>query len=303
MFAVIDFETTNRVEDRRATEIAVAVLDKSFKVTAKYESIINPQTKVYQESLGYSRLTQIEIDSAPTFSQLWPAIAPLLSGNLLVMHKADFDRGVLANEFKAMELDEDLPPAICTLKNSQRILPGRPKSGGYMLENLAKHLGFPSSDAHQAMEDVDMTIQLFEHLFELDEELRRTCKILLEDVVQYKVEGEAFDPTPRVRHIPGGKSTEDLKRIAQEILENDRVQDLSEVCRTGTLEDREAFENALQQIHFSLQEAEPRKGTAFLVVGSKAGKRKVDKALSFRRPVLTEAEALIVIGLIKTISH
>jgi len=38
---------------------------------------------------------------------------------------------------------------------------------------------------------------------------------------------------------------------------------------------------------------------AFLVVGSKAGKRKVDKALAYGRPVLTEAEAIAVIALLK----
>jgi DNA polymerase III epsilon subunit-like protein len=303
MFAVIDFETTNRVEDRRATEIAIAVLDKSFKVIGKYESIINPETKVYQESLGYSRLTQIEIDSAPTFGQLWPSIAPMLSGNLLVMHKADFDRGVLANEFNVMGLDEELPPAICTLKNSRRILPGRTKTGGYTLENLATYLDFPFSDAHQAMVDVDMTRRLFEHLFGIDEELRRTCQILLEDVVQYEVVGEAVDPAPRIRHVPGGKSYEDLEGIAREIINNDKVQGLSEVCRTGTLDDRDAFEAALREIHFSLKDAEPRKGSAFLVVGSKAGKRKVDKALSFSRPVLTEQEALSVIGFMISMAH
>ena len=299
MYTVIDFETTNRIETRRATEIAIAVLDRKFEVLYSYQSIVNPETKVYLESLGYSRLTQIEIDSAPTFAQLWPAIAPLLSGNILVMHNSDFDRGVLSNEFDAMGFDEELPPVICTLRNSKRILPDRTKSGGYTLENLAKYLGFPSSDAHQAMVDVEMTANLFEHLFRIDEELQRTCKILSEDVIQYQAVGEAFDPYPRIRHNPGGKSKKELQDIAHEILKNDAVQELSEVCRTGTLEDRDGFEVALQGIHFVLQDAEPRKDTAFLVVGSKAGKRKIDKALAYGRPVLTEAEAISVMALLK----
>ena len=300
MFAVIDFETTNRVEDRRATEVAIAVLDEKFRVKAKFESIINPETKVYQESLGYSRLTQVEIDSAPTFEQLWPAMAPLLSGNLLVMHNSDFDRGVLSNEFAAMQLDLDLPPAICTLKSAQRILPGRPKAGGYKLENLAKDIGFESPDSHQAMVDVEMTGKLFQHLYNLDAELRRQCEILSEDVVQCASSKEALAPTPRIRHVAGGKSDGELKSIAQEIIENDRVQDLSEVCRTGTLEDRYAFEVALHDIYFTLTDAEPRKGTAFIVQGAKAGKRKIDKALAFGRPVLTEAEGLKVLQMIKS---
>jgi DNA polymerase-3 subunit epsilon len=299
MFAVIDFETTNRVADRRATEVAIAVLNSDLEVVTKYESIVNPQTMVYRDSLGYSRLTQREIDSAPTFAQLWPAIAPLLSGNLLVMHNSDFDRGVLANEFEAMGMDDMLPPAVCTYKNAKRIISGRPKSGGYTLENLAFAIGLPASDAHQAMVDVDMTTGLFRHLHVADAELRRTCTILLEEVADYRATGKAARATPRVRYRAGGKSDADLQSIVAEIGSNDKVLDLSEVCRTGTLEDQEAVEVRLNEIGFALQEAEPRKSTAFLIQGSKAGKRKVDKALSFGRPVLTESEALAVIGMLK----
>jgi DNA polymerase-3 subunit epsilon len=301
MYAVIDFETTNRVEDRRATEVAIGVLDSNFKLVSKFESVVNPKTKVYQESLGYARLTLREINEAPTFEQLWPTIAKLLSGNLLVMHSSDFDRGVLANEFDSMGLDGSLPPAVCTLKNSQRILPGRKKSGGYSLENLASDLGFGSPSAHQAMDDVLMTAKLFEYLYKQDVDLQKTCKILLEDAVEYEVTGVASEAAPRVRHQAGGKNEAELESIAQEILENDDVQELSEVCRTGTLQDRDAFEAALESIYFVLMEAEPRKGTAFLVQGAKAGARKVEKALSYGRPVLTEEEALRVIELIKEI--
>jgi DNA polymerase-3 subunit epsilon len=92
MFAVIDFETTGLGEDRRATEVAIAVLNEKFEIVDRFNSIVNPKVPVYKKSLGYSRLTQLEIDSAPTFAQLWPAIATLLSGNLVVMHNKNFDR-------------------------------------------------------------------------------------------------------------------------------------------------------------------------------------------------------------------
>jgi DNA polymerase-3 subunit epsilon len=302
MFAVIDFETTGLGEDRRATEVAIAVLNEKFEIVDRFNSIVNPKVPVYKKSLGYSRLTQLEIDSAPTFAQLWPAIATLLSGNLVVMHNKNFDRGVLANEFDAMGLEDELPTPICTLNGAQRIMPGRPK-GGYELKNLAKDLGSPSSDAHQAMADVEMTAIVFQHLFSVDSQLRRECEILLEDVVSYEAVGEAFDASPRVRHRSGGKSDAELMRIAREIVENEKVQNLSEVCKTGTLEDQRSLEVALGEIHFILQAAETTKFTAFLVQGSEAGQRKVAKALRYGRPVLTEEEAFCVIGHIKDGSY
>jgi DNA polymerase-3 subunit epsilon len=151
MYAVIDFETTNRAENRRATEVAIAVLGQDFEVLETFESVINPQTAAYRESLGYSRLTQKELDAAPAFEQLWPQVSNLLSGNIMVMHNADFDRKVLENEFQAMGADSDLPPFVCTLKSAQRSIKGRPKTGGYTLSSLALDLGFAEEDAHQAL--------------------------------------------------------------------------------------------------------------------------------------------------------
>ena len=47
MYAVIDFETTSLGEARRATEIAIAVLNEKFEIVDRFNSIVNPKVPVY----------------------------------------------------------------------------------------------------------------------------------------------------------------------------------------------------------------------------------------------------------------
>lgn len=299
MFAVIDFETTNLTEFRRATEVAIEVLDRDFQVVTRFESLVNPETEVYRESLGYSRLTIGEIESAPTFRDIWPEVSRLLSGNVLVMHNVEFDRQVLRNEFRQMDLQESLPPCICTLQAAKRTLSGRPKQGGYSLSRLAADLGLDASDAHRASADVRMTAELFRFLYSEDRELRLMCQALGDQVVVFPSNGHVAVSKPRERFVSGGADRSTLERTAKEIIANPKVMLLGEVCRTGELADQENVIKALLEIGFTLRDSETRKSSAFLIQGAKAGKRKVDKAVHYGRPVLSEQEALTVIDLIQ----
>ena len=298
MFAVIDFETTSRAADRRATEVAIAVLDSELHVVREFESLVKPGSTAYRHSLGYSRLTLKELELAPTFAEIWPTIALLLSGNILVMHNSQFDSKVLANEFEAMELDLCLPPSVCTLTAAKRVLAGRPGQGAYKLENLAADFGFESPDSHQAMVDVRMTIELFRGLLKRDRELKVSCEVLVDDVVEYVPTYLAKQSVPRIRFQATSEGDSELSKMALEISRNVRVQEIRQVCLTGSLLDRPGIERELAKAGFSLVDAETTKGTAFLIQGAKAGKRKVDKALNFGRPVLTEQDAFSLAALL-----
>ena len=116
MFAVVDFETTDITQDRRAMEIGIVILDENFIEVEAYESVINPQRTAGKRSLSHAGMVQKELDAAPTFSELWPGIARLISGKYLVMHNDSFDRQVFFNEFEAMGENLSLSPSICTLK-------------------------------------------------------------------------------------------------------------------------------------------------------------------------------------------
>jgi DNA polymerase-3 subunit epsilon len=298
MYAVIDFETTNLKEDRRATEVAIAVLDSELNVILEFESLVKPVKAVYRHSLGYSRLTLKELEQAPTFAEIWPTIASLVSGKILVMHNSQFDSQVLSNELAAMSLEVELPPTVCTLIAARRVLPGRSGEGPYKLENLAEEFGFDSPDSHQAMVDVRMTIELFKALLDRDRELKLICEVLVEDVVEYASAYSAKSPVPRVRFHAESESESGLEQMASEISRNVKVQETRQVCLTGSLLDRPGIERELAKAGFALVDAETTKGTAFLIQGAKAGKRKVDKALNYGRPVLTEQDAFSLTALL-----
>jgi DNA polymerase III epsilon subunit-like protein len=301
MYAVIDFETTNLTDSRRATEVAIAVLDTHLNVLSTYESLVNPQEPVFRESLGHSRLTKREIEAAPIFSEIWPDIAKLLSGNVLVMHNSDFDRRVLENEFAAMGLGAPLPPSVCTLRSAQRVLKGRTRKGAYSLSALASELGFEVRDAHRASADVEMTAHLLRFLIAEDRELRLLSEAMFGETASFEALGLAVSSVPRSRFVAEEADYATLLAIAHEIAGNPKVCELREVCRTGDLLDQNAVEEALCAIGFTLQDRETRKSSAFLIQGANAGKRKVDKALHYARPVITESDALGVIRLLNAL--
>jgi DNA polymerase-3 subunit epsilon len=299
MFAVIDFETTDVTDSRRATEVGIVILDSDLKEVAVYESLVNPERKAFRGSLGHSLLVQSELDAAPTFEQLWPAIAELISGKFLVMHNEDFDKGVLLNELDAMGLNRKIGPSLCTMKAAGRVFPERKAKGERELSTLIEFLGLPAGTAHQALADARMTAELFRHIFPLDREMQSTVQVLADDLVEYEVIGKAFEPVTRKRISVGGVSDEELRKIAEEIEGNTKVLLASHACRTGSLADQPAFEEALASIGFTLEDKETTASTAFLVHGSKAGVRKVNKAKDYGRPVLSEDDALRLIELLK----
>lgn len=289
---MIDFETTGLDLGALATEVAIATFDRNFKVVDRYESIVNPLKPIAQLSLGYARLTKSEIAAAPVFADLWPAISKLLSGRLLVMHNAKFDKAVLRNELSRVGYEGAPPATVCTLVASKRVFPAL-KS--HQLSDVATHLGIELPDAHSAMVDVDMTAKLFAHLHRIDAAFRRECGFLAEDAVHFAVNRPAKQPAPRQRFVSGLLDERQLTEIVQEISRNALVKTRREVCRTGDLAMREEIESTLDAIGFTLEDKEPTKGTAFLIQGAKAGQRKVAKAQHYGRPVLDESEALQVV--------
>lgn len=144
-----------------------------------------------------------------------------------------------------------------------------------------------------------MTAELFRHIYPLDNELQRTVKVLDDELVSYQVIGDAFDPKPRQRITVGALTDSNLKSIASEIRGNRRVMNSGHACRTGALVDQPAFEDALASAGFVLEDKETTVSTAFLVHGSKAGVRKVNKARDYGLPILSEEDALRLITFLK----
>lgn len=304
MFAVLDFETSGLDAKARATEIGIVLMNKDLEIDETFHSVLRPPVEVNQYSLGYTRLQRKELDSAPTFINLWPQISGLLSGRIIVAHGSDFDLAILGRELADLGQDHEFP-SLCTLKLVRRLQRSGPESNE--LEKVCERLGIPLLNPHEALQDAIATAALLKHIFEVSKMSSKGAVSSLEtkivelekQVVHLPTLASTFSPQHRIPAATGVASGNQLLEIAKEIVANGKVKRHRLVVKTGILDKGESeLELQLERVGLHLKETPTTEGTAFLVVGKKAGKSKAEKARSYGRPVISEDDAYLLIDLL-----
>jgi DNA polymerase-3 subunit epsilon len=156
-FAVIDVETTGLdVEDGRIVEVGVVVLGPTGSEAGSFSTLVHPgrdpgPTHVHG-------ITGAMLVGAPTFGQVLPCLAGLLSGRVVVGHNVDrFDLAFLRAEF--LRAGSDMPPVedlvtVDTLEVAQRHLG---LQGRARLVDCCGRYGLEWADHHSALGDARVT--------------------------------------------------------------------------------------------------------------------------------------------------
>ena len=164
MYAVIDLETTGgRFSEEGITEIAIYRYD-GHQVVDRLVSLVNPQRPI---DPYVSRLTGINnkmLRRAPRFYEIAKRIIEITDGCAIVAHNADFDYRMLRQEFARLGYIFERN-TICTVKESQRLIPGLES---YSLGKLCRSLGIPLASRHRAFGDAEATLLLLQVLLEKD---------------------------------------------------------------------------------------------------------------------------------------
>ena len=121
-FIAFDVETPNRYNCRMSA-IGISVIEDGAIVDEFY-SLVNPEAAFDDFN---TRLTGIDanmVKDAPTFSELWEEIGPMMSDGLLVAHNATFDMGVLKKCLHAYGIRwKPSATYLCTVQMGRRLLP------------------------------------------------------------------------------------------------------------------------------------------------------------------------------------
>jgi len=165
---VLDTETTGLHvgEGHRITEIGAVRLEK-WQPVAQISQLVNPQRPISAQSQKVSGISPQDVANQPIFAEIYPQLAPLLDGALLVAHKAVFDATFIGLE---VSLTQGFPPKpnhlplanpwLCTLKLAQKYF----HFGFNNLGNLARQLGVNIGKAHRALNDARATAEVLRHL-------------------------------------------------------------------------------------------------------------------------------------------
>ena len=147
-FAVFDVETPNASNDRMSA-IGITIVEDR-RVVDSFASLVNPETYFHPFNIALTGITPEAAEKAPTFSQLWPSIGPLINDGLLIAHNAPFDMSVLAKCLRAYCIDERrYLRYACTVRMGRRMQPNLPD---HRLDTLCTYWDIPL-DHHRADSD------------------------------------------------------------------------------------------------------------------------------------------------------
>ena len=163
-YVVLDTETTGTLKADRIVEIALVAF-KGDEVIEEWSTLINPQRDVGKTNIH--GITASMVSSAPIFADVVNDIFRIINNRVLVAHNLGFDARMLIQEFNRANTQGDIGKGFCTMAAARRLLPSDKSS----LSDACNEFGINIIDAHSALGDCKMTMELFNHLSEDEQEI------------------------------------------------------------------------------------------------------------------------------------
>lgn len=154
-FVAIDFETANEKRDS-ACAIGITTVCNGRIVDSYSHLIRPPELRFSPWNSRIHGLTESDVEDAPTFAELWPAISSIIENKFLVAHNASFDISVLRHSLHAVSIPVPRLMYICSVHLARSVWPGFPS---HSLGYLAELLGISLSH-HDACSDSRATAEI-----------------------------------------------------------------------------------------------------------------------------------------------
>ncbi|WP_322486920.1 helicase C-terminal domain-containing protein [Chloroflexus sp.] len=158
IYVAIDVETTGLQSGLDEIIEVAAVTFRGREILDRFERLVRPRQSV---PLKITRLTRIDpaaLVKAPRFNEIGAELARFIGNRPIVGHSIGFDLTMLRAQ--GMSFNQ---PVYDTFDLATLLLP---QATSYKLSALAARLGIPHPDAHRALNDAEVTAQLFAELTE-----------------------------------------------------------------------------------------------------------------------------------------
>lgn len=163
-YIVLDIETTWLSRHKhQITEIAAIKYDGK-KIIDKYQTLINPQRNIPSWITRLTWITNEMVADAPIISEILPDFLNFIQDHILVAHNSSFDYWFLSENIYKHQKFWLENPVICTRKLSSRLIPELPRKN---LGTICEHFGLINNQAHRAMWDTTVTVEIFKNLLKL----------------------------------------------------------------------------------------------------------------------------------------
>ncbi|WP_298401593.1 helicase C-terminal domain-containing protein [uncultured Chloroflexus sp.] len=158
IYVAIDVETTGLQSGLDEIIEVAAVTFRGREILDRFERLVRPRQSV---PLKITRLTGIDpvaLAKAPRFNEIGAELARFIGNRPIVGHSISFDLTMLRAQ--GMNFNQ---PVYDTFDLATLLFP---QATSYKLSALAARLGIPHPDAHRALNDAEVTAQLFAKLTE-----------------------------------------------------------------------------------------------------------------------------------------
>lgn len=161
--AAIDFETTGlSPETDRVIEIGIACYEQGQQTDLK-NWLVNPGIPVPEEARSVHKISDQELQGAPSFGEVFGQVCEVLSRRLPLSYNADFDRGFLLAEHRRLgsaalsmpELPPALRPKVTWLDPLVWVRELHRDQKGKKLADACARLGISLQNAHRAAGDAE----------------------------------------------------------------------------------------------------------------------------------------------------
>ncbi|MBV8932690.1 MAG: DEDD exonuclease domain-containing protein [Kutzneria sp.] len=164
-FVVVDLETTGGRADSDAITEVGAVKVRDGELLGEFATLVNPSRDIPREVVHLTGITAAMVSSAPTITQVLPALLEFMSGAVLVAHNAGFDIGFLRAACARHGYTWPKPRVVCTVRLARRVLT-RQEAPSCRLSALSLLLGTARTPTHRALDDARATVDVLHALLE-----------------------------------------------------------------------------------------------------------------------------------------
>jgi DNA polymerase III subunit epsilon len=149
-FAFLDFETTGLSPwfGDRICEVGI-ILTEGKRIKSTFQTLVNPQRPLSPAAASTNRLTDQELQPAPSFSEVAGQVEKCLKETVVVCHNAPFDLQFLDSEFRRLGKEIEIPNLADTLTIARQVV----DTPSYSLVSLAEAFHLDKVEAHRALAD------------------------------------------------------------------------------------------------------------------------------------------------------
>lgn len=126
-FVAIDIETA---ASNRASICSIGVaLVRDGLVVASGSQLINPECSFSKYNIAINGIAESDVGDAPTFPEIWPAVAALLENGKVCAHSATFDMGALRASAARYSKSGPTFDVFCTWRLARMVWPDASAGG------------------------------------------------------------------------------------------------------------------------------------------------------------------------------